>query len=251
MSRLRAALPLILLVLAGIALFSSGLMDRLHPEQLVQHQAQMRADIDAAPWLSRITYIGLLTLAMSTGIPGTVLIIVAGGFAFGAVEGSIYSSIGLTLGTLILFLASRYAFGAGSKHPPALVDKLHHGFERHPVAYTMFLRFVPVAPFGLVTVALAWLRCPLWLFIGASWLGGTVSLIFETSIGAGLGDALARSNGHFGPELLLQRGVWVPLTAIAVLALLPLLVERLTRRRQKAAPTGEAGRPPHQVPPSP
>lgn len=235
MSRLRAALPLILLVLAGIALFSSGLMDRLHPEQLVQHQDQLRQEIATAPWLSRVTYIGLLTLAMSTGIPGTVIIIMAGGFAFGAVEGSIYSSIGLTLGTLILFLASRYAFGAGSKHPPALVDKLHHGFERHPLAYTMFLRFVPVAPFGLVTVALAWLRCPLWLFMGASWLGGTVSTIFETSIGAGLGDALARSHGHFGPELLMQRGIWMPLSAIAVLALLPLLVERFTSRRHKTA----------------
>ncbi|KLD64712.1 TVP38/TMEM64 family protein [Dyella japonica] len=244
MSRLRAALPLILLVLAGIALFSSGLMDRLHPEQLVQHQDQLRQEIETAPWLSRVTFIGLLTLAMSTGIPGTVIIIIAGGFAFGAVEGSIYSSIGLTLGTLILFLASRYAFGAGSKHPPALVDKLHHGFERHPVAYTMFLRFVPVAPFGLITVALAWLRCPLWLFMGASWLGGTVSLIFETSIGAGLGAALAQSHGHFGLELLMQRGVWMPLTAIAVLALLPLLVERLTSRRHKTALVSRASHPP-------
>jgi uncharacterized membrane protein YdjX (TVP38/TMEM64 family) len=244
LSRLRAALPLILLVLAGIALFSSGLMDRLHPEQLVQHQDQLRQEIGTAPWLSRITFIGLLTLAMSTGIPGTVIIIIAGGFAFGAVEGSIYSSIGLTLGTLILFLASRYAFGAGSKHPPALVDKLHHGFERHPVAYTMFLRFVPIAPFGLITVALAWLRCPLWLFMGASWLGGTVSLIFETSIGAGLGAALAQSNGHFGPELLMQRGVWMPLSAIAVLALVPLLVERFTSRRHKTALTSRAGHPP-------
>jgi len=235
LSRLRAALPLILLLLAGIVLFSSGALDRLHPEELVRHQTQLHEQIHSAPWLSRLAFIGLLTLGMSTGIPGTVVIIMAGGFAFGVVEGSIYSSIGLTLGTLILFLASRYAFGAGSKHPPALVDKLHHGFERHPVAYTMFLRFVPVAPFGLVTVALAWLRCPLWLFLGASWAGGTVSLIFETSIGAGLGEALAQSHGHFGLGLLMQRAVWLPLSAIAVLALLPLLAERITRKRRLAS----------------
>ncbi|WP_114240804.1 TVP38/TMEM64 family protein [Dyella sp. C9] len=233
MSRLRAALPLILLVLAGIVLFSSGVLDRLHPEHLVQHQAQLRTEIESAPWLARVAFIGLLTLAMSTGIPGTVIIIMAGGFAFGTLEGTIYASVGLTLGTLILFLASRYAFGAGSKHPPAIVDRLHHGFERHPVAYTMFVRFVPVAPFGLVTVALAWLRCPLWLFLGASWLGGTVSLIFETSIGAGLGKALASSNGHFGLGLLMQPAVWLPLCAIGVLALLAVLVERLLHRRHR------------------
>ncbi|WP_430391255.1 TVP38/TMEM64 family protein [Dyella sp. 20L07] len=245
MSRVRAALPLILLVVAGIVLFSSGVLDRLHPEQLVMHQTQLREEIASAPWLSRLAFIGLLTLAMSTGIPGTVIIIMAGGFAFGAVEGSVYSSIGLTLGTLILFLASRYAFGAGSKHPPAIVDKLHHGFERHPVAYTMFLRFVPVAPFGLITVGLAWLRCPLWLFLGASWLGGTVSLIFETSIGAGLGEALVKSHGHFGVDLLVQRSVWMPLAAIGLLALLPLLAERLSRRRRQARLENSAEPPRH------
>jgi uncharacterized membrane protein YdjX (TVP38/TMEM64 family) len=239
LSRLRAALPLLLLVIAGIVLFASGVLDRLHPEQLVAHQQELHAQIADSPWLSRIAYVGLLTLAMSTGIPGTIIVILAGGFAFGTIEGTVYSSIGLTLGSLILYLASRYAFGAGSRHPPRLVERLHHGFERHPVSYTLFLRFVPVAPFGLVTVSLAWLRCPLWLFLGASWLGGTVALVFETSIGAGLGDALSHSD-HVGMNLLLHREVLLPLGAIAVLALLPLLIGRLTRRRRRPA-TGADG----------
>ena len=235
MSRLRAALPLVLLVIAGIVLFASGALDQLHPERLVAHQAQLHAQVDENPWLSRIVFVGLLTLATCTGIPGTLLIILAGGFVFGALEGTIYGSIGLTLGSVILFLASRYAFGTGSKHPPAFVNRLHHGFERHPVSYTLFLRFIPVAPFGLITVCLAWLRCPLWLFLGASWLGGTVALIFETSIGAGLSEALARTSGHFEAALLMQRQILLPLAAIGCLALLPLLLERVTRWRRGAA----------------
>ena len=233
MSRLRAALPLVLLVIAGIALFASGALDQLHPEQLVQHQGELRAQVADSPWLSRLAFIGLLTLAMSTGVPGTVLIIMAGGFVFGTLEGTAYASIGLTLGTLILFLASRYAFGTGGRHPPAFVDRIHHGFERHPVAYTLFLRFVPVAPFGLITVCLAWLRCPLWLFLGASWLGGTISLIFETSIGAGLGEALARTHGRFDTSILLQPKILLSLGCIAALALLPLVIERIWRGRQR------------------
>lgn len=234
MSRLRAALPLLLLVAAGIVLFASGALDRLHPEQLVAHQSELHDAIAANPWLSRIAFVGLLTLAMATGIPGTVIIIFAGGFAFGVVQGTAYSSIGLTLGSLILFLASRYAFGEGSRHPPALVARLHHGFERHPASYTLFLRFVPVAPFGLITVCLAWLRCPLWLFIGATWLGGTVALIFETSIGAGLGHALKESD-RIGLGLFLHPDVLLPLGAIALLALLPLLVGHIVRRRHGVA----------------
>ncbi|MGN2254402.1 TVP38/TMEM64 family protein [Frateuria sp. GZRe12] len=228
MSRLRAALPLLLLVVAGVVLFASGALDRLNPEQLVAHQGELHVQIASHPWLSRLAYIGLLTLAMATGIPGTVIIIFAGGFAFGVVEGTTWSSIGLTLGSLILFLASRYAFGAGSRHPPALVARLHRGFEQHPVSYTLFLRFVPVAPFGLITVCLAWLRCPMWLFLGATWLGGTVALIFETSIGAGLGHALRQSD-RIGFGLFMHRDVLLPLGAIALLALVPLLIGRLTR----------------------
>lgn len=232
MNRLRAALPLLLLIAAGIVLLVSGVFDRIHPEQLVAHQHQLRGHIAEHPWLSRLGYIGLLVLATCTGVPVTILLILAAGFAFGVVEGTAYSSIGLTLGSLILFLASRYAFGIGSKHPPAIADKLHHGFERHPVVYTMFLRLVPVAPFGLVTVALAWFRCPLWLFLGATFLGGTVMLIFETSVGAGLGIALSHGR-QLGPALIFDPSVVLPLCALAALSLVPLVVERVRQRRSR------------------
>ncbi|WP_426688634.1 TVP38/TMEM64 family protein [Rhodanobacter ginsengiterrae] len=238
MSRWRATLPLVLLVLAGIVLFASGSLDQLTPHQLLANQAELHAQIDDHPWLSRFAFTGLLTLTVATGIPGTIVVILAGGFAFGVFDATLYASIGLTLGSLILFLASRYAFGPGSRQPPAIVARMHHGFGQHPVSYTLFLRFVPVVPFGAVTIALAWLRCPLWLFLGASWLGGTVTLVFETSIGAGLGDAMSQSES-IGPGLLMHREVWLPLAGLALLALLPLLVERLTRRWRQGDRRGD------------
>lgn len=227
-------LPLVLLLLAGIVLFASGSLDQLGPRQLLAHQVEWQAQIITHPWVTRLVYIGLLTLIVATGIPGSIVLILAGGFVFGVVDATLCSSVGLILGSLILFLASRYAFGPGSRQPPAIVARLHQGFERHPVSYTLFLRFVPVVPFGMVTVALAWLRCPLWLFLGASWLGGTITLIFETSIGAGLGDAMSRSN-NFGMAMFMHRDVLLPLGAIALLALLPLLIERFSRRRRQTA----------------
>ncbi|WP_183423244.1 VTT domain-containing protein [Luteibacter sp. Sphag1AF] len=232
MSRWRAALPLILLILAGVVLLYSGALDRFHPARLVADEASMRASVASHPWMSGLTYIGLLTLAVSTGIPGTVVIIFAGGLVFGVAQGTMLSSVALTLGSLLLFLASRYAFGSGSKTPPPLVEKLRHGFSNHPVSYTLALRFIPVMPFGAVTLALAWLRCPLWLFIGATWLGGTVSLIFETSVGAGLGEALG-SGQNVGPGLLLEPHLLLPLCALAVLALLPLTINAVRARMEK------------------
>ncbi len=93
---------------------------------------------------------------------------------------------------------------------------------------------MPVAPFGLLTVALAWLRCPLWLFIGATWFGGTVMLSFETSIGAGLGHALSHGQ-RLSVDLFFDPGVIGPLGALALLSLVPLLIDLVRTKRHAAA----------------
>ncbi|NII09984.1 VTT domain-containing protein [Oleiagrimonas sp. C23AA] len=232
MSRLRAMLPLLLLIITGVVLFASGALDRFHPVHLLAEQASWRADVLAHPWLTRLAYIGLLTVVVSTGIPGSVLVNLTGGFLFGVVEGTILSSIGQVLGSLLLFLASRYAFGAGRRAAPRLVERLRHGFAAHPANYTLFLRFVPVFPFGAVTVALAWLRCPLWLFIGATALGGGIILMFESALGAGLGKAVALHHG-FGLSLLIEPRLLWPLGALAILALVPLAFQHRERRRRR------------------
>ncbi len=239
--RLRAALPLLVLVLIGVVLLVSGALDWLSPRQLVAHQAGWHAVIAAHPWLSRAAYVGLLTLSVATGLPGSVVVILAGGFAFGIVDGTLCSSAGLTLGSLILYFACRHAFGDGKRQAPTIVARLQHGFEHHPVSYTLFLRFVPIVPFGAMTIALAWLRCPLLLFLGATWLGGTTSLIFETSIGAGLSDVLSH-NHDLGLRLFLRSEILLPMAAIALLALLPLLIERVVHGRRQ--PTVETTLPP-------
>ena len=247
--RLRAALPLLVLVLIGVVLLVSGALDWLNPHQLLAHQANWHAVIGAHPWLSRVAYIGLLTLIVATGVPGSVVVIFAGGFAFGVLDGTLCSSAGLTLGSLILYFACRRAFGDGTRQPPTIVARLQHGFEHHPVSYTLFLRFVPIVPFGAMTIALAWLRCPLPLFLGATWLGGTTSLIFETSIGAGLSDVLSHSHA-LGLRLFLRSEILLPMAAIALLALLPLLIERIVRWRRKSNAAAAASRPGGDLPPA-
>ncbi|HET8897402.1 MAG TPA: VTT domain-containing protein [Rhodanobacteraceae bacterium] len=232
MQRLKALSPLLLLILVGIVLFASGALDSLRPERLIGDQNELRLAIAASPWLSRLAFIGMITLSVATGVPGTIVLILAGGMLFGVAEGTVWSAIGLVAGSLLLFLASRYAFRDGQRQPPKLVERLRHGFLAHPASYTLFLRLVPVFPFGAVTVALAWLRCPLWIFLGASAFGGTVMLIFETAIGAGLAAHVASDN-TLSIGLLLDPHIALPLLALAVLALIPVA---LGRRRNAPAP---------------
>lgn len=231
-SRWRALLPLGLLFLGGAALFASGALDRFEPHRLLAEEGQLRAGLAQHPIASRLAYTGLLAAAIATGVPGTIVLVLGGGLLFGAVEGTALSSVALVVGSVALYLASRYAFGAGRREPPPLARRLRKGFSAHPVTYALALRFVPIVPLGAMTVALAWLRCPPWLFVGATWLGGTVSLFVESSVGAGLGETLG-SGEPMDAATLLDARILLPLAAFAVLTILPLAARALLARLRR------------------
>ncbi len=230
MARLRSALPLLLLVAIGMALWATGALDRFRPELLMAQQHEWHRAVHAHPLLAWCIYIAVIALVIATGVPASWVVILAGGMLFGIAHATVMTGIGETLGSLLLYFAARHAFGSGERPPPKMADRVRRGYLRHPVSYTLFLRLVPVLPFGGVTVALAWLRCPLWLFAAATFAGGCVMAVFETAIGAGLAQSIARGE-PIGPHLLLQPRVLIPIASLAVLALIPILIQRLRAPR--------------------
>jgi uncharacterized membrane protein YdjX (TVP38/TMEM64 family) len=132
----------------------------------------------------------------------------------------------MTLGALILFLASRHAFGDHShSHAPGLVSRLRGGYLAQPIAYTFFLRLVPL-PVGGVPVALAWLRCPLWLFVTATALGGLAMTGIETWLGASLARNIG-ANQAIGTDLLHDPQVLWPMLGLVLLACVPIAINWL------------------------
>jgi uncharacterized membrane protein YdjX (TVP38/TMEM64 family) len=230
MTRLRAVLPLLLLIGIGVALWATGTLDRFRPHELITQQHQLHQGVRAHPLLAVCLYIAAVALVIGTGVPASWVVILAGGMLFGILYATFLTATGELLGSLLLFFAARHAFGAGTRPPPPMAERVRRGYLAHPMGYTLFLRLVPVLPFGGVTVALAWLRCPLWLFALATFAGGCVMAVFETAIGAGLAHSLAQGKA-VGPHLLLQPRILVPVIALALLALVPVMIQRLRSRR--------------------
>jgi uncharacterized membrane protein YdjX (TVP38/TMEM64 family) len=228
MKRLRAALPLMALVALGIALFVSGAFDNLSPAQFANTHSPLHQAIGAYPWTTRLAYVGLLALVVATGIPASVVITVIAGLLFGIVQATLLSTVGVLLGSLLLFFATSLALGKERGHAPALVEKLRRGYAHHPVNYSLFLRLAPGLPWGGVTVALAWLRCPLNLFSGATAVGALAMSIIESTIGVGIRDALRRGQHHFDlMAMLFNPYILISLGGLALLALVPLLFGHL------------------------
>ncbi len=231
MKRWRSFLPLLVLIAIGVALLASGSLNRFRPETLAAEQANLQLQIGAHPVIACLLHIGIITLAISTGIPGAIVLILAGGMLFGVLLGTIYSSIGVTLGAFALFIASRHAFG-DHHHvaAPGLVGRLRGGYHAHPISYTFFLRLVPFFPFGGVTVGLAWLRCPIWLFLSATAVGGAIMTGIETALGAGIAKNVGQ-NHAVSFSLFNDPSVFVPLIAMGLLALIPILVSKIRGKK--------------------
>ena len=225
MSRLRAFIPLVILIAIGVAVGASGMLEQLSPHHIMAEQANWAREITAHPVLTCVVYVAVLTISIATALPGPLFIIIAGGMLFGMGPAIGLSLIGEVLGSLMLFYAARHAFGAGKRPPPKFVERVRQGYQTNPVSYTLFLRLVPLFPFGGITVALAWLRCPVWLFTFATALGGVIMLVFETAIGAGLGQSIAEGQG-LTPNLITEPHIWLPLVGLGLLALIPVVVKR-------------------------
>lgn len=238
MKRLRAVLPLILLVGIGIALFVSGGLNNLDPAQLASGHGQLRQMIDHYPWISCVAYVGFLAIVVATGIPVSAVVTVAAGLMLDNIaEASVLSTIGVVLGSLLLFAVTRLALGETTRPAPALAERLRHGYAHHPLNYALFLRLAPGLPWGGVTVALAWLRCPLKLFLGATTVGALAMSIIESTVGAGIREGLARGQQHFSLwAMLFNPYILASLAGLALLALVPLLFGHLHRAPHSSDP---------------
>ncbi|HEX6834381.1 MAG TPA: TVP38/TMEM64 family protein, partial [Rudaea sp.] len=99
-------------------------------------------------------------------------------------------------------------------------------------------------PFGGVTVGLAWLRCPLWLFLAATGFGGAVMTGIETALGAGLAKSIAQ-NKAVKADLLTDPAVFLPLIGLGLMALIPIVISKLRAKRTPAPAPEQSGPMPH------
>jgi uncharacterized membrane protein YdjX (TVP38/TMEM64 family) len=137
---------------------------------------------------------------------------------------------GATSGSVLLFLFARGTLGtAFARRHGALVARIRPRLERDGFSALLALRLAPVVPGWLVNLAaaLAGMRLP--PFAAATALGVAPAAAVFASVGAGLGTALT-AGAPPGLGLVLRPAVLLPLLALSVLALLPVVVRNLRSR---------------------
>lgn len=145
--------------------------------------------------LGPFIYVLLWIAACVFFLPGLPVALV-GGIAFGPYLGTLYSSIGSTLGATAAFLIGRYAARGmveGWVHKNSQLRKIDEGVKKQGWRMLMITRLVPLFPFNVQNYVYGLTDISLVTYVLVSWscmIPGTLAFSFaggSLSSGAGLG----------------------------------------------------------------
>ena len=203
-----------LLVVAGIVAALLYARDLLGLEWSLD---AVRETVDRMGFWGPVAFVAMVTFRHVLLLPHMV-VLVAGGLAFGAVEGTIYGAIGIWNSAMGVFLLTRW-FGADAfrrRLPAKLQPVLERASSRGGVGT---LAIVNAYPFMTITV-----------FHAAAGLTTMSTLAFAVAI-ALTSPIRTWTYSYFGSAIM--GGSWEHIagaTAIALLFLVPLLVPRVRAR---------------------
>lgn len=227
-SRARIALLLALVAVIGLSVVL-GIAEYFSLETLNTHRAALVAFVAEHRVLAAVTFAAVYFAGVAVGIPGWGLLTVVGGFLFGPVLGTTLVIVAATAGGVVLFLLARYALRdfMRAKAAPAL-RKLEAGFQQDAFSYMLALRLMPMLPFFLTTIAVAFMNVSLRTFALATPLGLIPVTAVYATLGAGLNDAML-AGAHDPLAAAREPTVIGGLVGLALLALIPVALRKLRR----------------------
>ena len=173
-------------------------------------------------WYGPIVFIGAFVLACVFALPASVFVIAAG-FIWGWVLGSVYSLIGGLVGAIASFYVGRFVgdgmlekFGRVGRMVAKQVD--HAGFRS-----LLVLRFIPGIPFAVLNYGAGVAGVRVRDFLGSTLIGIVPSMLVFTYCA----DALF--NGSMSEGDAFKR-LAIVCALMLVITLLPVVVKRFARR---------------------
>jgi uncharacterized membrane protein YdjX (TVP38/TMEM64 family) len=227
-------LPVLVLATGFALFFLLDLQRFISFETLQEHREWLVGEVGRNKATVALTFILLYAVVIAFSIPGGAVMTISAGFLFGTVLAASCAVVGGTLGAICLFLAARTAFRdiLRARAGPAL-KRMEAGFRENALSYLLFLRLIPLFPFWLVNLVPAFLGVPLRTYVLGTFVGIIPGTIVYASLGNGLG-AVLDAGERPDLEFVFKPVVLIPILALAVLALLPVVYKKIKGRR--AAP---------------
>lgn len=176
-----------------------------------------------------LLYIGIYTLLVSFALPTGGLLTLAGGFLFGALQGTIYAVISATAGATAAFLMTRYLLvDYVERRYPRYAQRLNKEIARYGYNYMLVLRLITFVPFFLINLVAGVTRLSAITFIWTTALG----IIPATAAFAFAGQQLATIDSM---KDIISYKLMLSFSLLALIASIPMLFGRLIMKKFKKA----------------
>lgn len=176
--------------------------------------------------------ISIYTLSTALSLPLASLLSLTIGFIFGLWVGFIIILFSATLGATLVFLASRYIYGeAIQQRMGGKIQKFLSEFHRHDFNYLLFLRLVPLFPFWLINLAMAFTHIRLKTYMAATFLGMIPGAFVFTNLGRTLGQIES-------PDQLISLKTLSAFLLLGIFTLIPVLLKKFRSIRSTEEKNG-------------
>ncbi len=214
---MKRALLLLLAIAAMLGLRAAGVGEWLTLDTLRQHRAALTGWVTAHLLLAMLAYVAGYIAAVALSVPGAVFLTLTGGFLFGALLGTVLSTLGASIGAVLVFGFARAIFGE------AALDRfsargLAENIRRNAWSYLLVLRLVPLFPFFLVNLVPAFCGVRLRVFAATTLVGIIPATAVFSTAGAGLGEVLD-AGGALDLSSILTPRIIAALLGLAALSL--------------------------------
>jgi len=209
----------VLLVALMAAFFVLGGSDYLTLSALHTHKLALLAYVERHHGLSVILAMLIYIMVVALSLPGATVLSLAMGFIFGRWLGWALLLISATIGAVIVFWLARYLFYDWAKtklEKIAVTNKIMSQFEQHALNYLLFLRLVPLFPFWLVNLTMAFTTIKTNKYA----LGTFFGIMPGSFVFANLGQSLADIESL---DQLLSPSLLMAFILLGVLMLLPII----------------------------
>lgn len=233
MDHVRRWAPLLVMILAGGAVYASGLYRYVSFDELRARHGELRAFVDAHFWLGLAIYMAVFCAATFVAVPGAMVLQLVAGFLFGPWVGGAATAIAATVGSLGYYQAAKSALGESLRRK-AYADprarRWREGLEKDAFWYLLGLRVPPVMLFVAISALAGIAAVPLRAYLAATFLGVLPSATVYAAIGAGLEGIFERGEA-IDP---MHPGIFWPMMGLGVLSLIPAGVKLVGNLRRRA-----------------
>ena len=231
---IRLAVVATLVVLVVAAALALGLPRALSLDNLRTQRTALVGVVQAHPVAGIAIYCAAYVALVALSLPGALVMSLAGGFLFGAIEGTAAAAASVTLGSTLMFFVARTALGASLARRfggrSGVIGRIEAAAGRHPFSTILTARLIPAIPIFVVNLGAGAVRMAFAPFLLATAIGVIPSMFLYASVGSGL-DHLFDTVEPGALMGVIRSELALPALGLCCLAVLPLALQWLKSRR--------------------